>query len=280
MRRTAERPLRSVLFLPAERERAVAKARTLPCDAVALDLEDAVGPEAKDAAREAALAALAAGFGERLVALRLNALSSPWGGRDLEAAARAAPDAVILPKVEGAADVARAAETLPETTAVWAMIETPAGLMNLAAIASAAPGRLKALILGQNDLLAELGAQALPGRPVIAAFAPWILAAARANGLFALDGVYNAFADAEGFAAECAQGRAWGFDGKTLIHPSQVAPCNAAFSPSEAELAWARSVVELFGRPENSQAGAVRLGDQMVERLHLRRAEALLASLD
>jgi len=275
------RAARSVLFLPASNPRAVEKARTLPCDVVVLDLEDAVAPEAKDAARAAAVAALRAGGFAARVGVRINGLDTPWGEDDLNALAGTGVSLVVAPKVEDAAAVRSLASLLPDGAALWAMIETPRALLELSAIArSAAATPLEALMLGVNDLAVGLGTGPSPDREPLK---PWLaatVAAARAHGLMAVDGVYNAFADAEGFAAECAQARLYGFDGKSLIHPAQIDPANAAFSPGEAEAAQARAVVAAFAAPEAAGRGAIRVGDRMVERLHLAAAERLLARLD
>lgn len=267
------RPLRSVLFLPASNPRAVAKARTLDCDAVILDLEDAVGPEDKAAARAAVAAALAEGFGGRLAGVRVNGPRSPWGREDLAAMARAAPQVLVLPKVRGPGDLSGPAAAVPGA-ALWAMVETCDAVLALPRIA-AAEG-LGALVLGQNDLAAEMGCRPGGDRAPLQAAMSLLVTSARAHGLAALDGVFNRLDDAEGFLAECRQGRAFGFDGKTLIHPSQVAPANAAFRPTAEELDWARAVVAAFEDPANAGRGAIRVGQEMAERLHLERARRLL----
>lgn len=276
------RPRRSVLYLPASNPRALAKARTLNCDAVILDLEDAVAPEAKAVARAAALEAVGeGGWGRREVVVRVNALDTPWGAEDLAAVVAATPDVVLVPKVETVADLARYELRLadaPARVALWAMVETGRSLFALADLAAAAAGtRLAGLVLGANDLAKELGWRATPGRQPFHWALSATTAAARTAGLVALDGVYNALDDAEGLEAECRQGADWGFDGKTLIHPDQVAPCNRAFSPSDAELAHANAVVAAFARPENAGRGAIRVDGRMAERLHLRQAQATLA---
>jgi citrate lyase beta subunit len=271
--------VRSVLYLPASNARAVEKARTLDCDVAILDLEDAVAPEAKAEARAAAVAAVkAGGFGPRL-GVRINALDTEWGEDDLDALAQAGAGLIVAPKVETVETVHAISARAPGA-AVWAMIETPRGLIALNDIAragAAAGGRLDGLMLGVNDLAKALGTGASPDREP---FKPWLAAlvvAARAHGLLAIDGVFNRIEDADGLAAEAAQGRLYGFDGKSLIHPSQIAAANAAFSPSEAEVAEARAVVEAFAAPEAEGRGAIRVGGAMVERLHLIQAEALLA---
>jgi len=270
--------MRSALFLPASNPRAVDKARTLDCDVAVLDLEDAVAPEAKTDSRAAAVQAIhAGGFSPRL-GVRINGLDTEWGEDDLRALSGTGVSLIVAPKVEDAAAVRALVERLPQGAALWAMIETPRALMNLDAIAGTRG--LEALMLGVNDLAATLRTGASPDREPLK---PWLaatVAAARAHGLMAIDGVFNRFTDTEGFAAECAQGRLYGFNGKSLIHPSQIAPANAAFSPSEAELAWARAVVVAFASPDSQGKGAIRIDGQMVERLHLSVAERVLGHLD
>nr|WP_314528942.1 CoA ester lyase [uncultured Brevundimonas sp.] len=271
--------VRSVLYLPASNARAIEKARTLDCDVAVLDLEDAVAPEAKAAARDAAVAALRdGGFGPRL-GVRINALDTDWGLDDLAAMKAAGATLVVAPKVETPEAVHALSAGLVRGCALWAMIETPRALLALTDIASA-DGALDGLMLGVNDLAKTLGTGASPDREP---FKPWLamlVAAARTNGLLALDGVFNRIEDADGLAAEAAQGRMYGFDGKSLIHPSQIAAANAAFSPSETEIAHARAVVAAFAAPEAQGQGAIRVGGAMVERLHLEQAKALLARAD
>ena len=273
------RPARSVLFLPASNPRAIEKARTLACDVAILDLEDAVAPEAKAEARAAAVAAVqAGGFGPRL-GVRINGLDTPWGEADLQALQGTGVDLVVVPKVEHPQAMLALWELSPADADVWAMIETPSAVVHLAAIADAG-GPLRGLMLGVNDLSAMLGTGPSPDREPLKPWLAQLVAVARAHGLLAIDGVYNAFADAEGFAAEAAQGRLYGFDGKSLIHPSQIAPANAAFSPSPEEAARARAIVAAFTAPEAAGQGAIRVDGQMVERLHLSAAERTLARLD
>lgn len=275
------KPLRSVLYVPASNARALDKARTLPCDAVILDLEDAVAPDAKERGRDAAVAALSAGFDGRTTVLRVNAPGTPWAEDDLAAAVQARPDAVLLPKADAADDV-RACDaglaSAPCATKLWAMVESPRAILNLPEIASVAGGtRLCGLVLGLNDLAGATGARLTPGRaPFQAALSATVLAA-RAHGLIAIDAVFNELEDEAGFAAECRQARDFGFDGKTVIHPRQIEPANRAFTPAEEELVWARAVAAAFGDPANAGRGALRVGGGMVERLHLRQAERLLA---
>jgi len=276
MSQTPARPRRSALYMPAANARALEKARDLPCDVVILDLEDAVAPEAKDQARAQALAALGAGgFGRREVVVRVNGLDTPWGAADLTAFGAAGADALLAPKVSSPADVAAYDRGLGGATRLWVMIETCAALFALDAIAASA--RLDALVIGTNDLAKEMrcrqGVERTPLIPLLA----MAVAAARTQDLVVLDGVFNAIDDADGFARQCAQGVEFGFDGKTLIHPSQVGPANAAFSPEADEVAWARKVADAFAEPENSVKGVLRVEGRMVERLHLAEAERLIA---
>ncbi len=283
----AIRPRRSVLYMPGSNARALEKARTLPADAVILDLEDSVAPEAKETARAQVAAAVAAGgFGGREVVVRVNGLDSPWAEADIAAAAAAGPDAVLVPKVSGPQALERVALLLdaagaPDTLAVWAMIETPRAILDLDAIAGAGGDtRLACLVLGLNDLAKETRARFVPGR---APMLPWIVAAltaARAHGLDVIDGVYNRLDDADGFLAECEQGRDLGLDGKTLIHPGQIATANAVFAPSVAEVDEARTIAALFEHPDNAGKGAVAHNGRMVERLHADMARRVVALAD
>jgi citrate lyase subunit beta / citryl-CoA lyase len=275
------RPRRSVLYLPGSSARALDKAKTLPADAVILDLEDGVAPDAKDLARQQIAAAVRAGFGRREVVVRINSLASAWGEDDLWAVAAAKPDAILIPKVNSAHDIHRVAQRLsdvPEVgdVAIWAMIETPAAVLDVKAIA-AAGGRLACLVIGSNDLINEMGATHTPDRSNIAAALTFTVLAARAHGLGVIDGVHNAIADTDGFVAACAQGRRFGFDGKTLIHPSQIGPCNDAFAPRPKELDTARRIIAAFDLPENAGKGAILLDGHMVERLHAENAHRLVA---
>jgi len=273
------RPRRSALYMPASNARAVEKARDLPCDVVILDLEDAVAPDAKVEARALAAAAVqAGGFGSREVVIRINGLDTLWGAEDLAAAARAAPDAILVPKVSSAADVAACDGALVGKTRLWAMIETCAAVFALDAIAAtAATTRLGAWVIGTNDLAKEMRCRPGVDRAPLLGPLSLAVAAARGQGLAILDGVFNEIQDEAGFERQCAQGLAFGFDGKTLIHPKQVEPANRAFSPAPDEVAWARAVVEAFDLPENSAKGVLRLDGRMVERLHLAEAQRLLA---
>ena len=269
------RPARSVLYLPASNARAIEKARSLACDVAILDLEDAVAPEAKVEARAAAVAAVrAGGFGPRL-GVRINALDTEWGSDDLDALADANFDLLVVPKVEDAEALSGLANRLPQGTALWAMIETPRALFSLNDIA-ASGGSLEALMLGTNDLATMLRTGPSPDREPLKPWLAQMVATARAHGLLAIDGVFNRFTDTEGFAAECAQGRLYGFDGKSLIHPSQIEGANAAFAPTEAEIVQARAIVAAFNAPDAAGRGAIQIDGQMVERLHLASAEQIL----
>ncbi|MES2860356.1 MAG: CoA ester lyase [Pseudomonadota bacterium] len=268
--------VRSLLFLPASNPRAVEKARGLACDLVVLDLEDSVAPDQKDAARAAAVEAVrAGGFGGQ-VGVRVNALSTPWGEADLEALIGLPLDWIVAPKVEDAGIIDAYDARMDETVSLCAMVETPRAMLDLNAIAGAG-GSLKALMIGVNDLAATLGTGPATDREPLKPWLAMTVAAARAHGIIALDSVYNRLDDPEGFAAECAQGRLYGFDGKSLIHPNQIEACHAAFSPTAEEIAAARAIVDAFAAPGAEDVGAIRLNGAMVERLHLVRAEALLA---
>ncbi len=276
------RPRRSVLYVPASNARAVEKARTVPADGIILDLEDAVAPSAKDAARRLAVAALAAGgFGRREVVLRVNGLATPWGAADLAAAANSGADAVLLPKVERAADV-RAAEGVldagvaPAAMPVWCMIETPRGVLAAAEIAAASP-RLACLVLGTSDLVKDLHARHTAGRTEVLASLGLVLLAARASGLAALDGVHLDLSDEAGFAAACRQGRDLGFDGKTLIHPRTIEAANRIFAPDEAEVARARRIIAAHAEAEAAGKGVVVVDGRLVESLHVEDARRTVA---
>lgn len=271
-------PLRSALYLPASNPRAIEKARTLACDAVILDLEDAVAPDAKTAARDAAVRAVRdGGWGNKTLVVRANAADTPWGADDLAALAAARPDAVLIPKVSGPEPLARARAVLGDGgPALWAMVETCRAILSLPAIADAGHG-LSVLVAGTNDLALEMRCRPGPDRAPLLPALSQIVLAARAAGLVALDGVLNALDDEALLAAECEQGRALGFDGKTLIHPAQLGPANRAYTPTQDEVERARRIVQAFADPENAQAGAIRLDGRMVERLHLAEAERTLA---
>jgi citrate lyase subunit beta/citryl-CoA lyase len=272
------RPRRSVLYMPGANVRALEKAKSLPADAVILDLEDSVAPEAKVEARERVCAAVReGGYGRRELVIRTNALETVWGTADLLAAAEAAPDAILIPKVAHPGDIISAAKILksvnaPERTRIWAMMETPQAILyarEIAAVAMDPENRLECFVLGTNDLLKESRARALDNRFAIV---PWLavtIVAARAFGLDIIDGVYNDFKDEEGFRKECEHGRTLGMDGKTLIHPSQVGPCNDVFTPTDEEVEWSRKIIDAFAQPANAHKGVITVEGKMVERLHL-----------
>ena len=280
------RPRRSVLYMPGSNARALEKAKTLPADGVILDLEDAVAPDAKAAARDQVVAAVkAGGFGVREVFIRTNGFDTPWFSDDLTAAAAAAPDAILIPKISAGEQLQLIAQRLLSMHAdrkvrIWAMIETPTAIFNVREIAAAATDaetRLTGFVLGTNDLAKETRARILPGR---APMLPWLatcLLAAREYGIDVLDGVFNDIADMQGFEEECAQARDMGFDGKTLIHPNQIEPCNAAFSPTADEVAAARKMIAAFDLPENKTKGVVQIDGRMVERMHAEMARRTVA---
>jgi len=271
------RPRRSALYLPASNAKAIAKARTLPCDVVILDLEDAVAPDAKALARAQAVAAVAeGGFGSRELVVRVNGLDSEWGTDDLSALQSVRPDAVLVPKVSSRVDVAAYAGLLGESSTLWAMIETAASLFRLDDIA--ASERLSCLVMGTNDLAKETGAQPGPDRLPFVGALGLAVAAARAHDIAILDGVYNNIDDDTGFTRQARQAVEFGFDGKTLIHPRQIELCNAAFSPDAEAVAWAERIIAVFAEPQNADKGAIRVDGRMVERLHLHHAHGVLAS--
>jgi len=277
-----DRPRRSVLYLPASNPRAIEKARSLPADVIVLDLEDAVAPEAKEAAREAAVAAVrAGGFGQREVVIRANGLDTPWGADDLAAIAGSGADAAAVPKVSSPDDVAACEAALagaPASLQLWAMIETCAAVGALFALGPlAATTRMSAWMIGTNDLAKEMRARLTPERTAFLPILIQAICAARAHGLAVLDGVCNEFRDLAAFRAEAEQGLLLGFDGKTLIHPDQVAPCNEVFSPTPDELDRARAIIAAFALPENAGKGAIRVEGKMVELLHLEQARRLVA---
>ena len=276
------RPRRSVLYMPGANTRALEKARTLPADALIFDLEDAVAPEAKEAARtNVVLAAESKAYGKREIAIRCNGLGTPWGEADIEAIAKSGADAILVPKVESATQVTHVVSLLdtagaPTDMAVWAMMETPKGILRAEEIAGAHP-RLGLFVMGTNDLVKDMRARHTPMRqPMITALGIGMLAA-RAHGLAILDGVYNDIQDAAGFRAVCQQGLEMGFDGKTLIHPSQVEPCNEIFAPSAAELEMATKIVAAFKAAQAEGKGVVTVDGRMIENLHVEQAERALA---
>ena len=274
----SDRPLRSVLYIPGSKPRALDKARTLPVDAIIFDLEDAVAADEKEAARDMLADALAAGgYGQRMKIVRINALDTTWGLADAVAAGRMGADAILLPKVNAPADL----DTLATHTgdaSLWAMMETPLGMLNAAAIA--AHPRLEGMVMGTNDLAKELQTRFRPDRLPLQTGLGLCLLAAKAHGVAIIDGVYNAFKDADGLAVECAQGRDMGFDGKTLIHPAQVDVANAAFSPSDDEIDLARRQIAAFEETEAAGQGVAVVDGRIVENLHIVTARETLAKAE
>jgi citrate lyase subunit beta / citryl-CoA lyase len=283
------RPRRSVLFVPGANVRAMEKARSLPVDGIILDLEDAVAPEAKADARARIEHAVAERqFGDREVIIRVNGLDTHWWLDDVGMASRAKPDGILVPKISTVKDLAGIADRLDDINAprpirVWVMIETALGVLRVSELAAAATDsemRLAGFVIGPNDIARETQMRMMRGRaPMLPALSSCVFAA-RAYGLAILDGVYNDFSDADGFAEECAQSRDMGFDGKTLIHPNQIAACNAAFTPPADEIAKAREIIALYEKPENAGRSAIQLNGQMVERLHTDVARRTIAIAD
>jgi citrate lyase subunit beta/citryl-CoA lyase len=280
------RPRRSVLYMPGSNERALEKAKTLPADGVILDLEDSVAPDAKETARAQVVKAVkAGGFGAREVFIRVNGVDTPWHADDLTAAAQAAPDAILVPKVSNADALELVGRRLLDMhsnlkTRIWAMIETPLAVFNILSIAAEArdsESRLAGFVMGTNDLAKDTRARLVPGREPMLPWLSMCVAAARIHNIEILDGVYNDLSNAEGFAAECRQGLELGFDGKTLIHPNQIEACNKAFSPSAEEVTWARKMIAAFDLPENKSRGVVSIDGRMVERLHADMARRTVA---
>jgi citrate lyase subunit beta/citryl-CoA lyase len=278
----ASRPRRSVLYMPGANERALEKAQTIPADALILDLEDAVAPDAKADARARVCAAASSGaYGAREVAIRANGIGTAWHDDDLRAIAEAGPAAVVVPKIDAAADVhaiERALEAggAPDHTLIWAMLETPIAMLSALEICRSSE-RLAVLVMGTNDLAKELQAAHVPGRQPLLTGLGQCLLAARAAGKVILDGVYNDIKDEAGFLAECEQGRDLGFDGKTLIHPSQVDPCNATFAPTAEEVARAGRIIAAFEEAEADGRGVVTVDGRMIENLHVDQARRTLA---
>ncbi|MGB8630390.1 MAG: CoA ester lyase [Xanthobacteraceae bacterium] len=282
------RPRRSVLYVPGSNTRALEKARELPADGLILDLEDAVVPETKTQARDAVVKALHQGFGDREVVVRINGLDTRWWVDDIDAAASARPDAVLVPKVSSPRQLQDLAARLVDMgtdphVRVWAMMETPLAMLNVGDVAAAAldsETRLAGFVMGTNDLAKDTRARLVPGR---APMVPWLMncvAAARAYGLDILDGVYNDIDNADGFAEECRQARDLGFDGKTLIHPRQIEPCNQAFSPTAEEVEAARKIIAAFDLPENENKAVIQVDGRMVERLHAEMARRTVIIAD
>ena len=283
------RPRRSLLFMPGSNPRALEKARQLPADSIILDLEDSVAPDAKASARDRIAETIAAGgFGHREIIIRINALDTPWWIDDLAMAAKARPDGILVPKIYGAADLAMVGDKLRDLAAdpairVWAMIETARAVLHaeeIAATSRVAGSRLAGFVFGPNDIARETRIRMTPGRATMLPMISHCILATRLYGLEILDGPYSDFSNVEGFSQECAQARDLGFDGKTLIHPSQIAACNVVFTPPAAEVAQARKIIAAFELPENASRGAIQLDGGMVERLHAEMAERTIAIAD
>ena len=281
---TAHRPRRSCLYMPGANARALEKAREIPADTLILDLEDAVAPEAKGEARGAIAAALkAGGYGPRELVVRMNGLDTEWGHADLEMAVAAGAHAVLAPKVTSARDIERLDAALKsagagEGFALWVMIEMPLAILNVHEIAAASTrSHLTTFVMGTNDLAKEYRARMTPDRLAFQTALQLSMAAARAYGVTAIDGVYNDIKNEDGFAAECEQGRDLGFDGKTLIHPSQVETCNRVFAPSAADVEQARAVIAAFADPVNAGKGVLKVNGKMTELLHLDEARRTVA---
>lgn len=275
------RPRRSVLYMPAANERALEKAKTIPADALIFDLEDAVAPDAKEAARSNAVAAASSGaYGRRQLTIRCNGLDTPWGADDLAAAAAARPSAVVIPKVDSVAYLDAVSRSLdaggaPATLKIWAMIETPTAIFDARALA--AHPRVAVLVMGTNDLLKELRALPVDNRASLLPHLTTTLLAARESGKAILDGVYNDIKNIEGFTTECRQGADLGFDGKTLIHPGQVAIANEVWAPDADEVDFAQRVIAAFTEAEADGRGVVTVDGQMIENLHVENARRTLA---
>jgi citrate lyase subunit beta/citryl-CoA lyase len=280
----AIRPRRSVLYMPGSNARALEKARTIAADALILDLEDAVAPDAKELARtQVADAVKANGFGKREIVVRVNGLLTPWGEADFAAAVAAKPDAILVPKISSPADLAACEKKLGDASiALWAMVETPLAILGIQAIA-ASGGRLSCFVMGTNDLIKEFRGEHTHDRANLSAALSLSVLAARANNLAVIDGVYNDIQNSDGFVSTCRQARSFGFDGKTLIHPTQVEPCNEIFAPSPEDVISARELIRAFELPENKGKGAIKHDGRMVELLHAeiaRRTVALADAID
>jgi citrate lyase subunit beta/citryl-CoA lyase len=278
------RPRRSCLYMPGANAKALEKAKTLAADVLLFDLEDSVAPEAKEDARaQVASAVKAGGYGKREVIIRANAFSTPWGRDDIKAAGGAGPDGLLAPKVESADEVRALDTAMSEAgfsadATLWVMIETPRAIFNIAEIAAASKAtRLAAFVMGLNDLAKEMRAKPDAARTPFNAPMSLAVMAARTHGLTVIDGVYNDIADADGFEAECKQGLSFGFDGKTLIHPSQIEVCNVVFAPSPDEVARAHAVIDAFASPENAGKGVIKVDGKMTELLHLEEAKRIVA---
>ncbi|GJM03077.1 MAG: citrate lyase subunit beta [Rhodomicrobium sp.] len=283
------RPRRSVLYMPGSKERALEKGKELQTDAIIFDLEDAVAPDMKDMARQQVQAAISAGgYGNRELVIRVNGIDTPWFEEDLKAAANANPDAILVPKVSSGSEVEDVRQKLialgakPEVD-LWAMMETPLAMLQAKDIAAAGPAeshRLRAFVMGTNDLAKETGAVITPGRLPMLSWLSTCVAAGRAYGIDIIDGVYNDFKNEDGFKKECEEGRDLGMDGKTLIHPAQLAPSNEVFSPSSEAVDWARKIIAAFEQPENQGKGAITVDGKMVELLHAEMAKRTVAKAD
>ena len=278
------RPRRSCLYMPGANAKALDKARTLPADTLIFDLEDAVAPDAKESARDAIVATMAAGgYGKREIIIRANALSTPWGKEDVGAAAAAQPHGVLFPKIDGPEDIEAADKALrdagaPANTAIWAMIETPKAILSIAEIAKTAKRtRLTTFVMGTNDLAKDTHAALTQDRAAFLTALSMTVLAGRAYGVTLIDGVYNDIQNTEGFEAICRQGLALGVDGKTLIHPSQIDTCNAVFAPTAEEVAWSRTVIAAFADPANAGKGVLKVEGKMTELLHLEQAKRTVA---
>lgn len=278
------RPRRSCLYMPGANAKALEKAKTLPADVLLLDLEDSVAPETKDSARAQLLGVLRqGGYGRREVVVRINALSTPWGLADMAAFTEVKPHGLLVPKVSSGEEIAAIDAAMSKAgysadTALWVMIETPRAILNIAAIAAAKRDtRLTAFVMGTNDLAKDTRARIAPGRVAFHAALGLAVIAARAEGIVAIDGVFNDIADAAGFELECRQGLEFGFDGKTLIHPSQIDTCNAVYAPTVEEIARARAVIDAFALSENAGKGVIKVDGKMTELLHLEEAKRVVA---
>jgi citrate lyase subunit beta/citryl-CoA lyase len=280
------RPRRSALYVPGSNARAIEKAKSVPADVIIFDLEDSVSPAQKEPAREAVARAVAQlSAGKREVVVRVNELDSPWIARDVASVVASGPHAILFPKIERTDDIRRAraalsAASAPRDLGMWLMMETPAAILNAAAIAGIATMPLPEItgfVIGTNDLAAELRVPARPGRAALLPHLAQALLAARAHGLTILDGTFNDLDDRKGLKAECIQGRELGMDGKTVIHPTQVPIANEAYAPDEEELIWARKIVAAFAEPGNAGVEVMRLSGRMVERLHERAARRMIA---
>lgn len=278
-------PRRTALYMPGANDKALEKAKGLPVDAIIFDTEDSVAPDMKAVAREKVAAAVASGeYGRRELTIRVNGLDTEWSVDDLRSAAQAGPAGIVVPKVNSAADVARIEEIIegagvPDHTAIWAMLETPTAIENAVEIATSSE-RLAVLVMGTNDLAKELRAALVPGRAPLLWGLGRCVNAARVAGTAILDGVYNDVKDVEGFTAECVQGAQMGFDGKTIIHPGQVEPCNTAYSPSEDEVEFSKRVIEAFEAALAEGKGVITVDGKQIENLHVDNARRALAIAD